>query len=61
MPIVGFLILLFMAIIYGTITFPTQDELILILSSSMLLFIAWFYRREKRTLKGEKEEVKEEK
>ena len=61
MPIIGFLCLLIIAIIYGTLKLPTQDELILILASSMFLIIAWVYRREKHTPKGDKEEVKEEK
>ena len=47
MAFVGFLILLFVALIFGTITYPTQDELVLILSSLVLLVFAWLYKREK--------------
>jgi len=61
MGLVGFLILLVVSIIFGTLTFPTQDDLILVLSSSMLLVMAWLYRREKRTISEEKKDVKEEK
>ena len=61
MGLVGFLILLVVSIIFGTLTFPTQDDLILVLSSSMLLVLAWLYRREKRTISEEKKDVKEEK
>lgn len=61
MGLVGLLILLVVSIIYGTIAFPTQDDLILVLSSSMLLVMAWFIRREKRTISEEKKDVKEEK
>ena len=61
MGLVGLLILLVVSIIYGTLAFPTQDDLILVLSSSMLLVMAWLYRREKRTISEEKKDVKEEK
>ena len=59
--IVALLIFLFIAVISGTLTFPTHDELILIISSASVLVISWIYSREKRSIKGEKKEVKKKK
>lgn len=52
------IIFLFMAIITGTLAFPTHDELILVISSASLLVISWIYSREKKAVKIEKKEVK---
>ncbi len=56
--IIGFLILLIVAFFCGSLMFPTRDELTLILSAFCLFVVTWFYTREKRVLKGEKEEAK---
>lgn len=50
------LILLLIAVLTGTLKFPTQDELILLLSSSVILVFAWIRSREKRAEKGENKE-----
>ena len=55
------IIFLFMAIITGTLAFPTHDELILVISSASLLVISWIYSREKKSVKIEKKEVKKKK
>jgi uncharacterized membrane protein YdjX (TVP38/TMEM64 family) len=53
---VGLLILFIVSIAFGTLASPSQDELLLILSSSMLVVMAWLYKREKRTISEEKDE-----
>jgi len=55
------IIFLFMAIITGSLAFPTHDELILVISSASLLVISWIYSREKKSVKIEKKEVKKKK
>jgi len=53
-PIAALLIILFLAAVTGTLTYPTRDDLILLLGSLSLVFISWIYTREKRSLKEEK-------
>jgi len=55
------LIFLFVAVITGTLAFPTHDELILVISSASLLAISWLYSRERKSIKVEKKEVKKKK
>ena len=46
------------AIISGTLTFPSQEDLILILSSMILLIVSWFYVKEKRSDKEDNKSTK---
>ena len=51
--IIGFVILLIVSLVFGTITYPTRDELILILSCSGLLIMTWLNKRDKDAMKEE--------
>jgi hypothetical protein len=53
MAIVGFIILLLVAVTFGTITYPTRDELLLIASSAGLLIMAWLSKRDRGTIEEE--------
>ncbi len=53
--LIGFLIFLFVALLFGTITPPTKDELLLLLSSFSFLVITWLYTRERRGEQKEEE------
>lgn len=53
MAIVGFIILLLVAITFGTITYPTRDELLLIASSAGLLIMAWLSKRDQGAIEEE--------
>ena len=53
MAIIGFLILFAIALIFGTVTIPTQEEMILIISSACLFIMAWLYKRDKNILEEE--------
>ena len=63
--VISFLILIVVACIFGTLTFPTQDEGILVITSTCLLIIALLYKKEKnleekKTIEEEKEKLLEE-
>ena len=53
MAIIGFIILLLVAVTFGTITYPTRDELLLIASSAGLLIMAWLSKRDRGTSEEE--------
>ena len=55
MAIIGFIILLLVAVTFGTITYPTRDELLLIASSAGLLIMAWLSKRDRGTIDEEEE------
>ena len=54
--IVAFLFFILIALLSGTVTFPTRDEFILVFASVSLLFVSWLYKREERALKEKKDE-----
>lgn len=49
LAMIGLLIFLFAAIIFGTIKPPTLDELKMVILSLLLLVIAFFYKRGSKT------------
>ena len=54
--IVAFLFFIVIALLSGTVTFPTRDEFILVFASLSLLIVSWLYKREERALKEKKDE-----
>jgi len=60
MAVIGFLILLLVGLFFGTITYPTRDELILIVSCISLFIMTWLNKRDKNAIK-EEEILKKEK
>jgi len=42
------LILFFVALVSGTLVYPTQDDVVLLLSSAGILAVAWMYRRQRQ-------------
>lgn len=46
---IGILIILFVGVVFGTIEFPSLDDLMLLLSSSMFVLLMWMYKKEKET------------
>jgi len=51
--LIGLLIFVLLAVVFGSIAFPSLDELTLLLSSSMFLLIAWMYKKDRDALKEE--------
>ena len=49
--IIAFLFFIVIALISGTVTFPTRDELVLVFASISLLIVSWLYKREEQTHK----------
>ena len=61
MGIIGFLILLLVGLFFGTITYPTRDELILIASCAGLFIMTWLNQRDKKAMQEEETLKKENK
>jgi len=55
MAIVAFLFFIVIALLSGTITFPTRDEFVLVFASISLLVVSWLYKREEQANKEKKE------
>jgi len=53
MAVIAFIFLILVGVVFGTITYPTRDELILIASCTGLLIMLWLNRRDRSTSEKE--------
>jgi|GEM_PF-4264670 len=56
--IIGFLIFLMIALLCGTITPPTREEMFLLFASTCLLIFSWFYSKNREKMMDEDKKLK---